>query len=191
MSDAGEHLDSTVLRRWTLGLLAAQALLSLLALGYGHTNTIGGLQIVLFMPCATAVLMWIQRACHNARVKSPDMRPTPGWAVAWYFIPLANLLVPLLDMREIWRHTAEQAGQPDDRGGLLLIGWWVLWLTHAAAAPAQYNTFGVFDAQTQWLNASLDCLMLLLCAVFALIVLRLSDLQRRAFEPPAAIPAGA
>jgi len=191
MSQENEHLDSTVLRRWTLALLGAQALSSAAALAYGHTNAIGGVQVVLFFPCGTAVLMWVQRACHNARVKAPAMRPTPGWVVAWYFIPVANLLIPFLDMRDIWKNTAEQAGQTDDNGAPLLIAWWVLWLARAAAGSGQFNRFGVFDAHTQWVNASIDCLMMLLCAVFACIVLRLSDLQRRAFDPPAAIPAGA
>ncbi len=191
MSQEKEFIDATALRRATLILLGAQALTAAAALAYGHTNVIGEVQLLLFFPCATAVLMWIQRACHNARVKAPEMRPTPGWVVAWYFIPLANLLIPFLDLRAIWKNTAEQAGQSEDRGGALLITWWVLWLTRTAAVSAQFDRFGEFDAQTQWTNASLDWLMLLLCVVFACIVLRLSDLQRRAFDPPAAIPAGA
>jgi len=191
MSHANEHLDSTTLRRVTLCLLGAQALAAVVALGYGHTNVIGEIQLLLFIACGTAVLMWIQRACHNARVKAPEMRATPGWVVGWYFVPLANLWMPILNLREIWKNTAQQAGRPDDRGGLLLTGWWLLWLTRGAAASAQYNGFGTFDADTQRLNASLDWVMLLLCVVFAFIVLRLTELQRRAFEPPAAVPASA
>jgi hypothetical protein len=87
-------------------------------------------QLVVFIVTGVAVLRWIHRANLNARgLGAGDMRFTPGWAVGWYFIPIANLWKPLQAMREIWHasanpHAAGSAGPTPP----LLGAWWALWL---------------------------------------------------------------
>ena len=56
------------------------------------------------------------------------MRFTPGWAVGWYFVPIAWFWKPYQAMAEIWRasrNPAEWRGEPVSP---LLAGWWVLWI---------------------------------------------------------------
>ena len=53
------------------------------------------------------VLTWIHRANHNARqLGADDMRFTPGWAVGWYFVPIAWFWKPYQAMKEIWLASA-------------------------------------------------------------------------------------
>ena len=48
--------------------------------------------------------LWIYRAALNCRLfGARKMSFPPGWAVGWFFIPIANLIMPLLSTQEIWR----------------------------------------------------------------------------------------
>src|SRR5262249_18210165 len=51
---------------------------------------------------------------------------TPGWAVGWYFIPFANLVVPVRAVGQMWRGTFGQIGEYKDSGVIGL--WWAAWL---------------------------------------------------------------
>src|SRR3546814_6930904 len=50
------------------------------------------------------VLRWTYVANANARaLGATDLTVTPLMSILWYFIPLANLWMPLQGMREIWK----------------------------------------------------------------------------------------
>jgi hypothetical protein len=73
--------------------------------------------------------VWIYRAATNLRVLGAQaMAIEPGWAVGWYFIPIANCWKPYQAMKEIWQASA----RPQQWQGLaappLLRMWWGLWL---------------------------------------------------------------
>ncbi len=74
------------------------------------------------------ILLWTYRANANARgLGATGMQVTPGWAVGWYFVPLANLIKPFDAMREIWRASANPPAwwrHPAPR----LLGWWWFFL---------------------------------------------------------------
>lgn len=67
---------------------------------------------------------WKFRAMANLRARGEKTKISPGWAVGWYFIPIAWLWKPLEAMSEIWRLSMQRAGQSADGGHL---GWW--WAT--------------------------------------------------------------
>ncbi|WP_260614318.1 DUF4328 domain-containing protein [Streptomyces sp. WAC02707] len=80
---------------------------------------------------ATAVVfvIWFHRVRHNAEVFAPEIqRRTPGWAIACWFIPIANLWIPrgiaadVLRAGDRWPHSAA----PRHRG--LLNAWWGAWV---------------------------------------------------------------
>ena len=57
---------------------------------------------------------------------SPGLRFTPGWAVGWYFVPIANLWKPYQAMKEIWRASKNPGNwQAETTSGFL--GWWWFW----------------------------------------------------------------
>jgi hypothetical protein len=69
--------------------------------------------------------MWIYRANYNARqLGATGMTFTPGWAVGWYFIPIANLWKPYQAMKEIWKASAAPAHWNDQPRGSIWPWWW-------------------------------------------------------------------
>ncbi len=75
------------------------------------------------------VLIWIHRANHNARqLGAADMHFTPGWAVGWYFVPIAWFWKPYQAMTEIWRTSRNPSDWRGEPVSPLLPWWWVLWI---------------------------------------------------------------
>ncbi|MSP62794.1 MAG: DUF4328 domain-containing protein [Myxococcales bacterium] len=53
-------------------------------------------------------LVWLHRACAGARSELGAIMPySPGWAVGWFFVPFANLVMPYKVMRAL-----KQASDP-------------------------------------------------------------------------------
>ncbi len=86
---------------------------------------VGLLQFLMAIFLGVTFLRWIYRANKNLHSLSSDpMIFSPGWAVGWYFIPIANLFKPYQAMKEIW--VVAQRGAAQDAS---LVGWWwFLWI---------------------------------------------------------------
>jgi hypothetical protein len=56
------------------------------------------------------------------------LRHTPGWAVGWWFVPLANLWKPYRAMSELARASASPESWRDARPPRILFPWWVAWI---------------------------------------------------------------
>jgi hypothetical protein len=81
--------------------------------------------------------MWIYRANYNARqLGAAGMTFTPGWAVGWYFIPIANLWKPYQAMKEIWQASANPAHWQTQERGAILPWWWGLFLLSGIVSNA-------------------------------------------------------
>ncbi|WP_320784742.1 DUF4328 domain-containing protein [Streptomyces sp. CRN 30] len=78
---------------------------------------------------AVLFIIWFHRLRQNAEIFAPDVpRRTAGWAIACWFIPVANLWIPRGIALDVLR-----ASQPDPYGGVvrhraLLNTWWALWV---------------------------------------------------------------
>ncbi|MDE2763285.1 MAG: DUF4328 domain-containing protein [Gemmatimonadota bacterium] len=78
---------------------------------------------------AVLVLVWIHRANHNARaLGATGLKMTPGWAVGWYFVPIAWFWKPYQAMKEIWQASIDPKHWWRQGGSPLLVWWWGLWL---------------------------------------------------------------
>lgn len=140
-------LDPTELTRWTKVCLYALMVLSLVSVwigvadmqGYGGEESLTGFtviailrgvaMIVIGFSSAILVLTWIHRANHNARyLGAADMRCTPGWAVGWYFVPIAWFWKPYQAMKEIWQASADPSDWQGQAVSPLLHWWWALWI---------------------------------------------------------------
>jgi hypothetical protein len=158
------YSSARTLARWTVGLLAASigiAAVSIIAWG-NHIGTLSRfgagqasrevleasgaralavmvLLLILFLASGIVWLVWQYRAHSNLRaLGATDLRYTPGWAVGWWFIPFANIVMPYLTMRELWKASEPNAGAVEwkiSRSTWLLPMWWGTWL--ATQIPAQ------------------------------------------------------
>ena len=76
------------------------------------------------------LLVWQYGAYCNLCHLIPTPRFSPGWAVAYWFVPVVNLWYPCVAMKEIWRASSPDssrgAGLHHDAG--VVTWWWYIWL---------------------------------------------------------------
>ena len=149
MTDTGKHVfrDPTSLTDWTKSLLWASIVVVLFSAGTSTAELLGyrlespsPLLLLFAIPWAVVmagaglasmifVLVWIHRANHNARARgATGLNMTPGWAVGWYFVPIAWFWKPYIAMKEIWQASANPKHWWRQDGSPLLGWWWGLWL---------------------------------------------------------------
>ncbi len=75
------------------------------------------------------VAMWIHRAHANLEAADlPALEYSPGWAIGWYVVPIANFFKPFQAMRELWHASHGAIGSYSDPAPGLLWVWWLCWL---------------------------------------------------------------
>ena len=80
---------------------------------------------ITYLALAVAFLKWIYRATKNLAVIHPaEQLVSPGWAVGWWFIPIANLWKPYQVMTAIWKGS-DPNSSPAPR---IILIWWGVWL---------------------------------------------------------------
>src|SRR5690606_28980720 len=80
------------------------------------------------------------RAGHNARaIGAEGMKISPGWAVGWYFIPIATLWKPYQAMKEIWQASHSPTDWEKRDSGPFLAIWWVLWIVSNGLGQALFR----------------------------------------------------
>jgi hypothetical protein len=75
------------------------------------------------------LLLWMHRAVANLVAwKIKGLSYSPGWAVGWWFIPVANVYKPFAAMIEVWQASNPAAGIENwsgSRKNTALIVWWI------------------------------------------------------------------
>jgi hypothetical protein len=89
---------------------------------------------LLFLASVVVWRMWQFRGQRNLTLAGrPSLRFTPGWAVGWWFIPIANLWKPFQAVRELGSRS-----DPDERS-YVVRGWWVVGLWWATWSHQQLH----------------------------------------------------
>jgi len=137
-------------------------------------------EAALLVVAVVLFLVWLYRAVSNANRLAFWMRFTPGWAVGWFFIPIANLFRPLQVVREVWRvcdpspAAGTAAGRRDLRVSPLVPVWWAAWLLSdivgGAVAVSTERPTSVVDIRNLAL-AGLVTDALLIASLFTTILL--------------------
>jgi hypothetical protein len=79
-------------------------------------------------------LMWVYRTNKNAwSLGARRMQYSPGWSVGWFFVPIANLVVPYNVVRELWETTSLPAADrwSDPPRCRFIVAWWAVWVANA------------------------------------------------------------
>ena len=86
-------------------------------------------QLVVWVAAFVITLRWIYLANNNARaLGADDMIVTPGWAVGWFFVPLLNLAMPFIAVREMWKASANPRDWQVEHAPLTIPLWWGFWI---------------------------------------------------------------
>ena len=141
--------DSTNLTQWVVwllyGYIALNAIIlftnmlqlqflsqrshSAVATTEAWSNAFFTIWVVMFIVLGVMVLTWTYRANYNARqIGATEMVFTPGWSIGWYFIPIANFVVPYSAMIEIWKASSNPQSWQSQPTPALLTWWWSLWI---------------------------------------------------------------
>lgn len=138
-------------------------------------------QLLVYLAAGTTALRWLYLASANARsLGATDLMGSPGLAVAWFFIPLANLFMPYMTMRDLWRASANPRDwQAAPAPGHVLL-WWACWLvaglTGIVAFRLQFEAAGE-ATQTLVLISSLAAIPAAL--LFAWLIGSIQAMQER------------
>jgi hypothetical protein len=84
---------------------------------------------------AIAFLMWMHRAYRNLpALGAQRLAMTPSWAVGWWFVPFANLVMPYQSTAEIWRYSdPRQANKLRKSASVLVAVWWGAFLVRGCS----------------------------------------------------------
>jgi hypothetical protein len=94
-------------------------------------RVIGLTQVVLYIATAIVFLRWVYILNDNKRrFKASGLNYTPGWAVGWFFVPVAWFWKPYQAMRELWQVSIDPMKWQNQQVGYLLPLWWFLWLAN-------------------------------------------------------------
>jgi len=96
-------------------------------------------EMMIALGTIVAFSMWTHRASRNLpALGGRGLQYTPAWAVGWFFIPFANLVMPYLVAAEIWRESDPEQKHLDAQGGKatspLVISWWLTYMTRSVPA---------------------------------------------------------
>ena len=131
---------------------------------------------------------WIYFSAKNVRAfGATGLTIRPGWAVGWYFIPIANLWKPYQAMKEIWQASSEPLDWQFRPVPGLMPAWWTLWIVSNIADRITFRlandavTIDQFKFATA-LSIGSGCVNIALSAVFVTLISRITDLQVDAME---------
>jgi len=86
----------------------------------------GSAVVVLLITVAITFFMWIHRAYSNLPfLGNLNPKTTPGWAVGWWFIPVALLFKPFGVMKEIYIWSGADGAKISTN---ILGLWWTVWI---------------------------------------------------------------
>ncbi len=122
------------------------------------------------------VAMWIHGAHANLRAAGMiGLEFTPGWAVGWYFIPIANLFKPFQAMRELWnRSLAEDEGFGQDTPSRLKT-WWGTWIAGNIVSNIGVRLQSLGGAEAVTVGHALDIVSTLLLVVAGWLLLQIVE----------------
>ncbi len=108
-------------------------------------------------------LVWLHRAHKNLLALRPTfLKYSSGWAVGWWFIPFANLVMPFKVVREVWWESDPNV--PEDQMFLTeslhsaptYMGfWWAFWLLGNFASNILDKVFDPEDIANAAANGAL------------------------------------
>jgi hypothetical protein len=83
---------------------------------------------------------WIFVAHRNlTALGARELDVTPGAAIGWFFVPIANLWKPYQAMRTLWKASHDPQHWPSASGNAVLVIWWTLWIISSVLGSAFFR----------------------------------------------------
>ena len=97
--------------------------------------------------------MWIYRAVANAQALDPNAeRISPGWAIGWHVIPIANLWMPFRAIRQTWNTSTGLGREINAPVGHPFGIWWGAWVISTLFSNASFRISIRAETNDDWLT---------------------------------------
>jgi Domain of unknown function (DUF4328) len=131
---------------------------------------------LVFLICVIVVGMWIYRAHANLHlVDGVETTISPGWAVGWYFVPVANLFKPYAAMKELWATSHGFDDRFADEGQQPLPTWWGCWIAGNIIANISLRLSMSESSSTLGSTAVLDLASTIISAVACWLLIKIIE----------------
>ena len=143
--EAGGLARTARLLLYATATLSALAVAAALAMGVENfeSDAIGLFQLarsLLSLATAITFFIWLYRANANVRaLGADDMMGSPGLGIGWFFIPLANLFMPYMTVRDVWRASGRPRDWQAEAAPVTIILWWICWVAGNIVAAASFR----------------------------------------------------
>jgi len=152
---------------------------------------VGLLLLIVELVIVVVFGIWIVRAHRNLpELGASELDVTPGWALGWFFVPIAFYWKPYQAMRTLLCASRNPQHWQAESVPWWLPGWWTLWiLSNLLGQAALRMSLRPGNASTNILVAQLDVIAapvdLVLSAFAILLVTRIwsAQLAQRAAGP--------
>lgn len=136
--------------------------------------------LVLFLISAISLLRWKYLAYKNAMINTPSIRYSHHWAVAGYFVPIVNFVMPYKTMKEL------AAAHRADIASHFLLFWWASFLAAqvaVAVVPDQkVNEIVLLELWQTSFQLIWNMSLILSAVALIFIVLDITSKQEQAFR---------
>ena len=154
-------------------------------------RTPGGVGDLLAIPVLVAVILcfvlvgrWIYLTNANAHAfGTGEMSISPGWAVGWFFVPIANLFKPYEGVKETWQVSHNVGGLIEEAESPLVRWWWGLWIVSGIVGWVSVQMGGLTDSPLDgayYFDLFAALLNVALCLVLIRLMRQLAYAQRLA-----------
>ncbi|MCB2072321.1 MAG: DUF4328 domain-containing protein [Novosphingobium sp.] len=125
--------------------------------------------------------IWIYRAHANLWSASGEgLQFKPGWAIGWYFIPIANLFKPFQAMRELSASSHGYADRYGDAPQGELPSWWAGWIAGNALSMVSLRIAGIGGEASTPVTDGIDALSTVCMLASAWFLLKIIEEVNRA-----------
>jgi hypothetical protein len=108
---------------------------------------------LIYLACLVLTWMLTYRLMKNLHeLRSAQVDISPAWAVGYYIVPVANLIMPPRVAGEIWRGTFWQADRVREPNGIIALWWTTVLITIATNIIA---ASGFADSACLWCDSAL------------------------------------
>lgn len=152
---------------------------------------IGSFYTIAFVVSVILVAMWIHRAHANLNTHGIVGEFTPGWAVGWYFVPVANLFKPFQAMRELWNASFGQYDSYSAEAPGEVKAWWGAWIVGNIVSNVATRITGMGDpaisgdvaqASVAALLSALSSILIIVAAVLLVRLIRAITQAQQGFD---------
>ena len=108
-------------------------------------GTAAGWMLIIAVAIAVLCMIYLFRSSQNTELWATTSRTwAPGWTIGAWFIPLANFVLPVLVVREIWLRSALVVG-----GAGRVFGWWFTFVAGAVLLGLDTDPDSFDSARTE------------------------------------------